>query len=88
MSKFAQVLLGLGLQMFQNHFDGADQEWTMWGCQAQEELNTVNNKQWDHYPQGREHVIRFLEQCRDHNQGFRRKAVKTFPTWTWYYETL
>ena len=76
-----------GLKMFVDHFSG-DQVWECGPAEVPKEINLLNGRGADIYPQGRDNCRKFLQYCQQHNLRFRIKAQKTFPHWTWYYEVI
>ena len=79
------LILG-GLTVFANHFNGAHEVWHCGPDEASRELDLLNKRSGDQFPQGYDKCRDFLRMCRDKRWRFQIKAIHTRP-WTWYYET-
>ena len=68
-------------------FYSEDQLWECGPCEVPREIELLKSrvKLWNHYPDGVDNCIQFLQKCQDENCRFVVKAVKTFPCWTWYF---
>ena len=78
-------LINAGLKEFHKCFSG-DQVWEVGPDEVPKEINLIDQRVNDHFPQGREKCKQFLRFCQSHRCCCRIIAKRTSPYWTWNYE--
>jgi len=67
-------------------YHNADQTWEGTPSDVGKELELIDKRGNDNYPQGRDNCRQFLRECLAKGLTFKIKAMKTKPYWTWFYE--
>jgi len=67
-------------------YHDADQTWDCTPSDISKELDLIDSRRNDTYPQGRDNCKQFLRECLAKDLSFKVKAKKTSPYWTWFYE--
>jgi len=69
-------------------FHEAEKSWEAGPDGVQNEINNMNKRDKDIYPQGREQCLAFLQECAKVGYRFKIKAQCTKPHWTWFFEVI
>jgi len=69
-------------------FHEAEKSWEAGPEGVQNEINNMNKRAADIYPQGREQCLAFLQECAKVGYRFKIKAQCTKPHWTWFFEVM